>query len=124
MAEEKQEEKSVETDFKKLRKQAKVGVLKAQYLLAVKLASGDGVEADAKEAEKWYRKAAKRDFPPAMNNLALLHAGEALGASNPKQAVKWYRKAAELGYASAQWNLARHLRSGEGVTPDEEEAID
>ena len=80
MAEEKQAEKSEETDLKKLRRQAKDDVLKAQYLLAIKLASGDGVEADSTEAEKWYRKAAKRDFPPAMNNLALLHAGEALGA--------------------------------------------
>jgi len=82
MAEDKQAEKSAKAELKELRSQAKDGVLKAQFLLAVKLANGDGGEADAKnakEAEKWYRKAAKRDFPPAMNNLALLYTSGALG---------------------------------------------
>ena len=87
MAEEKQEEKSVETDIKKLRRQAEDRVLKAQYLLAVKLASGDGEKPNPEDAEKWYLKAAKRDFAPAMNNLAILYAGEVLGAPNHKKAV-------------------------------------
>jgi TPR repeat protein len=116
MAEEKQVEKSSEKDLKKLRKQAKDGVLKAQFLLAVKLANGDGGEADPKEAEKWYRKAAKRDFPPAMNNLALLYTSDALGDPDLKAALKWYRKAAELGYARAQAILGWRLVRGNGVT--------
>ena len=58
MAEEKQEEKSTEMDLKKLCRQAEDGVLKAQYLLAVKLASGEGEEPNSKDAEKWYLKAA------------------------------------------------------------------
>ena len=63
MAEDKQAEKSARAELKELRRQAQDGVLKAQFLLAVKLANGDGVEANeksAKEAEKWYRKAAKQ----------------------------------------------------------------
>ena len=124
MAEDKQAEKSAKAELKELRSQAKDGVLKAQFLLAVKLANGDGGEADAKnakEAEKWYRKAAKRDFPPAMNNLALLYTSGALGEPDLKAALKWYRKAAELGYARAQAILGWRLVRGNGVTANESE---
>ena len=49
MAKDKQAEKPAKAALKELREQAKNGVLKAQFLLAVKLANGDGVEADPKE---------------------------------------------------------------------------
>ena len=123
MDEDKQAEKSAKAELKELRSQAKDGVLKAQFLLAVKLANGDGGEADPKEAEKWYRKAAKRDFPPAMNNLALLYTSDALGEPDLKAALKWYRKAAELGYARAQAILGWRLVRGNGVTANETEGV-
>ena len=51
MAEDKQAEKSAKAELKELRSQAKDGVLKAQFLLAVKLANGDDGEADAEERQ-------------------------------------------------------------------------
>ena len=72
MAEEKPAEISVETDEKTLKIRAGDGALKAQYLLALKYATGTGLDPNPKGAEKWYRKAAKRKFAPAMNNLGLL----------------------------------------------------
>ena len=101
MAEDKQAEKSAKAALKELREQAKNGVLKAQFLLAVKLANGDGVEADPKEAEKWYRKAAKRDFPPAMNNLARWRRGRARCAAIQSQQT--------IGRQRPRWRVRRQV---------------
>ena len=59
-----------------LRLAAQQGYVRSQFILAVKLATGDGIPKDLEDAVKWYQKAAKKGFTPAQNNLGLILAGE------------------------------------------------
>jgi len=66
----------------------------AQFNLAVKYATGDGVPKNDAEAVKWYRKAAEQGEVTAQSNLgAMYHNGDGV-PKNDAEAAKWYRKAA------------------------------
>ena len=73
-------------EIKQLREQAKQGKPQAQYLLALKLADGDGVKENTPEAMLWYQQAADNGFAPAQNNLAVLLA-DGHEAKSPKKSL-------------------------------------
>ena len=76
----------------------------AQYELAKKYESGDGVPQDFTEAAKWRRKAAAKGHADAQVSLGMMYD---IGLGVPKdyaEAAKWFRKAAAQGDAQAtEW---------------------
>ena len=75
-----------------------------------------GVEEDREVAKKWYLKAAKQGYTPAMCNLAFEYS---LGDTEQeaREALRWYRKAAELGNAEAQYKMADYYLDDDGLLP-------
>ena len=95
---------------------AEKGDADAQYVLGYCYESGEGVEQDYAEAEKWYRKAAEQNHAGAQCGLGYL-------AQDYAQAVRWYRKAAEQNHAEAQYALADCYYRGDGVPQNMVEAV-
>ena len=94
----------------------------AQYHLALRYASGQDVDADDKEAARWYLLAAEHGYADAQANLAWAYA-KGLGVPKDEQkAVEWYHLAADQGHANAQLNLGLMYANGLGVLKDEKEA--
>lgn len=54
-------------------KRANQGDPVAQFCLAFMYKNGKGLKADDKKAIEWYEKAAKQDYAPAQNNLAVMY---------------------------------------------------
>lgn len=75
-----------------------------------------------KTAYDWYRKAADRDFAPAMNNLGELAASGLLGEQDLPQAFSWYLAAARAGNPVGAMNVSLAYRIGQGVIADQAEA--
>jgi serine/threonine-protein kinase len=94
----------------------------AQYELALKLESGDGVAVDKAESRKWLTLAAERGHRDAQHKLGVdLLDGE---NANPAEGIKWLRRAAEQGHEKAQFKLAQCYETGKGVgTVDLPQAI-
>jgi TPR repeat protein len=94
----------------------------AQYLRAVALEAGEGIERDLAQAESLYRKAALRGHVEAMLALGqMCQAGRGV-AQDDAEAALWYRRAAEAGSPPAQYNLALMLATGSGVAQDHVQA--
>lgn len=88
----------------------------AQFCLAYMLQHGEGVKArnieeakrNIEEAKKWYGKAARQDYHPAQNNLAVLlylHPHPIDKSMGRKNAEEWLKVAAQKGNTAAQYNL-------------------
>ena len=110
-------------DMKSLVAAAKDGETEAQYLLGMKLKNGDGVQADALQAAKWFRKAAAKGHAPSKYELAMHYdtlydengRRLELGRAMRKMAALLH-EAAEAGYAPAQLELGlRHRTDQRGV---------
>jgi len=84
-----------ELNFKELYASATLGNPKAQFYLAVKYDSGDGVPDNCIEAARWFKKSAQQGHKEAIFNLAIYYES-GLGVS-----VDW-KKAAELFKLAAQ----------------------
>lgn len=83
---------------------AEHGEVAAQLLLAeMRLASGS--DADAKEAFRWFRRAAEQGNPEAQRRLAQLLERGIGTAVDRAAALHWYRLAAEQGDLPAQCRL-------------------
>lgn len=66
------------------------------------------------EAIRWYRRAADKDYLPAMFMLAYAHeVGWVSGSADPDTARKYYAAAEKRGYAPAQWGLARLITASQ-----------
>lgn len=66
------------------------------------------------ESIRWYRRAADKDYLPAMFMLAYAHwAGFATGVQDPETARKYYEVLSKRGYAPGQWGLAGILAKRE-----------
>jgi TPR repeat protein len=84
---------------------------------------GQGVPKDEAEAARLFRKAADRDHPVAMYNLALLYEEGRGVPKDEAEAVRLYRQAAGLGEPDAINNLGRMYALGKGVPKDRTEAL-
>jgi TPR repeat protein len=110
-------------DVKRERIAAARGDASAQFTLALRYDSGQGVRQDYAEAVKWLRKAAEQDFVKAQYNLGdMYHNGQGVPQDHA-EAAKWYRKAAEQGFASAQKNLGALYGLGQGIQKSDAEAF-
>ena len=100
-----------------------VDLATTQFELAMKLAEGEGIVKDEKEAVQLLLLAAEHGHVRAQFNLGLMHdCGR--GVSQDKiEAAKWYRLAAEQAYALAQYNLGYMYHQGDGIRQDDTEAV-
>ena len=89
---------------------AEQGEAGAQFSLGDMYADGRGVQADAGEALKWYRRAAERGDAGAQYNLGFRYANGWGVPEDDREAVTWYRKAAQQGEARAQKQPGCHVR--------------
>jgi uncharacterized protein len=89
-----------------------------QYFIGRMYNDGEGVTQDYKEAEKWYRTAAKQGLADAQYNLGLMHESGVGVTQDYEEAAKWYRAAAEQGLADAKNNLGLMYDNGRGVLQD------
>src|SRR5690349_13967026 len=93
---------------------AEAGDAQAQLRLASAYETGQGVDRDAGEAEKWYRRAAESGLADAQNSV-----GSILQARGQyAEALPWYEKASNQGHAPATNNLAYLHDLGRGVPQD------
>ncbi|MEX0956942.1 MAG: peptidoglycan-binding protein [Rhizobiaceae bacterium] len=106
-----------------LREAADEGDPKAMYEIGNRYAEGRGIEADPKEAAKWYERAADLEFAPAQYRLGNLYEKGTGVDRDIAQAMDWYDKAAKQGNASAMHNLAvLYAMGGEIGDPDNDRA--
>jgi Sel1 repeat len=83
-----------EAEVADLRQRAESGDLKAQLDLANRLAFGDGLRKNAKQAFQWYQRAATAGSVDAMFNLAAcLQYGDGV-RPDVHEAIRWYQRAA------------------------------
>lgn len=94
----------------------------AQYELAMRYHSGDGVPKDYAEAVKWCSKAAEQGYAVAQNGLGLCYVNGQGVSQDSAEGAKWFRIAAEQGLADAQNNLGQCYYYGAGVAKDSAEA--
>ena len=78
---------------------------------------------NAREAIKWYRKAANLGHAESQFELAMMCRGGYDIPVDYEEAAKWYLKAANQGHAYAQYHLGILYETGEGVAENFEEAI-
>ncbi len=84
---------------------------------------GQGVESNATEGVKWFRKSAEQGNPPAEYSLGLCYFEGRGVPKNVQQALVWYRKAAGQNQADAIGVLADiYLAGSDGVKLDYAEA--
>jgi len=108
--------------FEKTKAKAEKGDAVAQYLLGRAYEVGQGVEPDAAEAVKWFRKSAEQGNLNAQTDLAFHYV---LGDGVTKDLsleVYWFRKAAEQGGVVAQNIVGSMYYEGRGVPKDYIEA--
>lgn len=111
------------TALEKLKLAAEKGEAQAQYELARKLSTGDGVDKDETAAVGWYTKAAEQNHVDAQVDLGYMY-NRGLGTKqNYPESAKWYRKAAEQGDADGQSNLGIMYENGRGVEKNLKAAV-
>lgn len=109
-------------ELKLTHRAAEQGDASAQFELALRYDSGQGVPQDQAESVKWLRRAAGQGFVEAQYNLGCMYdSGEGVPQDHA-EAVDWFRKAAENGYTSAQKNLGVKYGNGQGVPQSDVEA--
>ena len=93
------------TELAELRVDANAGDVRAQYLLGLRYALGEGVPQDDAEAVSWYRQAAEQGDAAAQFILGLYYRNGTGVPQDYFEAVALFRQAAEQGHASAQHSL-------------------
>lgn len=85
---------------------AKAGNAPAQFYLATRYKSGQGVDMNLVEAFNWFKKAADQGISAAQLNVGQMYA-EGRGVKQDMNAAKqWLQKAAKQGDNRASYNLA------------------
>ena len=95
------------------------GNVGAQATLGYFYEVGEHVDADEREAIRWYEKAAENDHLQATLRLAEIQ----IARGNSAEGVKWYQQAATLGDRDAQAMLGFFYQTGEHVGVDLAKAI-
>ena len=95
------------------------GNVGAQATLGYFYEVGEHVDADEREAIRWYEKAAENDHLQATLRLAEIQ----VARGNSAEGVKWYQQAATLGDRDAQAMLGFFYQTGEHVGVDLAQAI-
>lgn len=91
----------------------------AQFLIGALYEEGSGgFTQNYREAARWYRRAARQNYPKAQYNLALLYEDGRGVEQDYKQASQWYVQAAKGGFTKAKNNLGILYVTGKGVRRD------
>ena len=98
----------------RLQAKANAGDAKAELLLGLKYADGDGVALNDSEAARWLQKAAQAGMAMAQYRLATLYEKGRGVSADAKQASSWYEEAAKRGNRKAMHNLAIAYANGTG----------
>jgi len=80
--------------------------------------NGRGVAKDIDQAETALRKAARKDYLPAIQALAEFYSHGAGSEPDLREAAVWYEKAAERGDVQAQFFMGRFYATGTGLGPN------
>jgi TPR repeat protein len=103
---------------------AQRGNAEAQFLVgSISDTGGGGIDLDAREAARWYRMAAQRDWAPAHWRLAKAYATARGVELSAGRALDHLTRAAELDFTPAILDLAGLLDDGRGVVRDREKAL-
>ncbi len=94
---------------------AERGDAAAQFALARMYANGRGVTQDARQAERWYRRAVQQGDTRAMVELGRLYKEGHVIRQNLSEAVELFRKATSHGEPLGPLNLGLLYLEGEGV---------
>ncbi|MEQ8369917.1 MAG: SEL1-like repeat protein [Alphaproteobacteria bacterium] len=95
----------------------------AQYLLASRYATGDGIPQDYDEAARWFREAALAGHPDAQFSLGVLYQNGLGVGQDSTEAIIWFLSAAEIGHAEAQHNMGVAYSRGIGVPQNMDQAV-
>lgn len=98
----------------RLQAKADAGDIKAELLLGLKYADGDGVALNDSQAARWLQKAAQAGLAMAQYRLATLYEKGRGVPADAKQANSWYEEAAKRGNRKAMHNLAIAYANGAG----------
>lgn len=98
-------------NVEELEKKALAGDVKAQFKLGSMYDTGNGVERNRNNAEKWYLLAAKNGYAEAQNSLGSGYQAE----KRYEEARKWYEKAVKQGHPMATNSLGLLYDLGLGV---------
>ena len=97
---------------------AEAGDARSQYQLGQMYLKGEGVEADAARALKWFRLSADQGYSPSLVNLAALYYAGRGVAHDHDEAARLYGQAARQENPEAQYALGVLYIHGDGVEKD------
>lgn len=106
-----------------LRRHAMQGAADAQYNLALRYSTGQGVPANAEEAAAWCQRAAQQGHARAQCQLGLMYAKGDGVPKNVGEAVKWWHAASRQGNRTAQLALGLSYENGTGVVKNDGQAV-
>ncbi len=89
---------------------ATAGELTAQHYLGYYYTEGAGGVTNYAEGLKWYRLAAERGFPNALNNLGVAYLKGIGVGRDEATAIQWFEQAAQKGFPKALGNLSSLMR--------------
>jgi TPR repeat protein len=87
-------------------KAATLGATIAQYMMGAAYRTGDGVPKNAENSLAWYRKAAAKNHPSALYDLALNYLEDKTNRLSRLQAESYMLQAAQAGHREAQFQCA------------------
>jgi len=83
-----------------------MGATDSQFYMGKAYQNGDGLAKDGAESLKWYWKAAAKNHPEAIYNLAVHYLGDQTNRNSQKMAHELMLRAANLGHREAQFQCA------------------
>jgi TPR repeat protein len=99
----------------------------AAYQIGLLLTNGDTIKPDRAQAMVWFQKVVTAhgvDLADAENQIGVLYAyGQTPIKQDYGQADTWLRKSAQDGSAEAAYHLAYRYLNGQGVAPDDGQAM-
>ncbi len=100
------------------------GDAEAQFLLGrISDEGGGGIAIDPREALRWYRLAAAKNFPKALYAIARAYATGRGIAPDPQQALNYLTRAADADFTPALLDMASLFDEGRGVDRDRAQAF-
>lgn len=83
----------------------------AQYQLALRYQSGDGIPQDLSEAFYWFQQSSERNQPQAMHQLAKMYLQGHGIETNTAEGIYWLTKLATRGNPEAQFELGKQYQT-------------
>src|SRR5262245_43037969 len=103
---------------RRLYEAAAAGLALAMYNAGTLYEEGKGVPKEYARAWSWYERAAKADYPPAMERLGLFSLNGWGVTKDTAEAMRWFEKAAALGDPAAMFRLGSLFHVGSTLPRD------